>query len=338
MKVATIRASLVVSGVVLVLTACVTQPPSQPPSQQQSQQQAPPSQPSQQQSQQQPPPSPSQQQSQQQSQQPSQQQSQQQAQSPGQQSSQGQQAEQQAQQQNQQAQQQGEQGQQQGEQGQQQSEQGQQQAQQQAQQQGEEFGGFPPGGPPPGQEGEQQAGGPPPGQPVPGEADDPTAGQDGSETRQAQGGPADENVFGDGIETTGDGQMAEAEGAFDRSLEEFDAIMGDEQEQMARTGVGSAADEAFGSAGEIGNAIGSNEQPSGQGAQGEENPSESGNPMPVFEDRSGDDQTAAQVEGCNDQDKVARQLCEAATEEQDPFLRAALWDEYNDYKQIILRQ
>jgi hypothetical protein len=44
------------------------------------------------------------------------------------------------------------------------------------------------------------------------------------------------------------------------------------------------------------------------------------------------------VEGCKDQDKVARQLCEAATEEQDPFLRAALWDEYNEYKRILARQ
>ena len=43
-------------------------------------------------------------------------------------------------------------------------------------------------------------------------------------------------------------------------------------------------------------------------------------------------------EGCDDEDKVARQLCEAATEEEDPFLRAALWDEYNEYKNIILRQ
>ena len=37
-------------------------------------------------------------------------------------------------------------------------------------------------------------------------------------------------------------------------------------------------------------------------------------------------------------DKVARQLCEAATKEEDPFLRAALWDEYNEYKKIIARQ
>ncbi len=34
---------------------------------------------------------------------------------------------------------------------------------------------------------------------------------------------------------------------------------------------------------------------------------------------------------------MARQLCEAATTEKDPFLRAALWDEYNEYKKILAR-
>ena len=49
-------------------------------------------------------------------------------------------------------------------------------------------------------------------------------------------------------------------------------------------------------------------------------------------------ETTPQVEGCEDVDKVARQLCEAATKEEDPFLRAALWDEYNEYKKIVARQ
>jgi hypothetical protein len=48
--------------------------------------------------------------------------------------------------------------------------------------------------------------------------------------------------------------------------------------------------------------------------------------------------SAAAVKGCADTDKVARQLCEAATQESDPFLRAALWDEYNQYKKILARQ
>ena len=132
--------------------------------------------------------------------------------------------------------------------------------------------------------------------------------------------------------------MADAEGAFDRSLEEFDAILGEEREAMARSGVGTAADEAFGAAGDIGNPVGSTEAPSGQGSQGAENAAQTNTGAPVFANRSNDEETSEQVEGCNDQDKVARQLCEAATEEEDPFLRAALWDEYNEYKKIIVRQ
>ena len=114
--------------------------------------------------------------------------------------------------------------------------------------------------------------------------------------------------------------------------------MGGEQEAIARAGVGSAADEAFGAAGEIGNPVGGTEMPVGQGAQGVEDGAETDNPMPVSSTRSNDEETEVQVEGCNDEDKVARQLCEASTEEQDPFLRAALWDEYNEYKKIIARQ
>jgi len=55
-------------------------------------------------------------------------------------------------------------------------------------------------------------------------------------------------------------------------------------------------------------------------------------------DDAGPDKTAATVQGCNDTDKVARQLCEAATAENDPFLRASLWEEYNQYKKIVARQ
>ena len=32
---------------------------------------------------------------------------------------------------------------------------------------------------------------------------------------------------------------------------------------------------------------------------------------------------------------LLRQLCEAATEEEDPFLRATLWEEYNEYKKVL---
>jgi hypothetical protein len=110
---------------------------------------------------------------------------------------------------------------------------------------------------------------------------------------------------------------------------------------MARTGVGSAADEVFreaggaggndpasedGEVGDQGGTTGAATEQSGEGGS-----SELGRVAP-------EEETTIAVEGCNDQDKVARQLCEAATKEQDPFLRAALWDEYNEYKKIVARQ
>lgn len=259
-----------------------------------------------------PPPMPPMPPSQQQSQQPPSQQ----------QSTQGQQAEQQAQQQNRQAEQQraqGEQAQQQG------GQQTQQQGGQQAQQQGDaeqQFGGFP---------------GQTSGQPPSGEGSEGFPSHGGQQQAQ-QGDSANEDVFGDGSEISSSGQISDAESAFGRSLEEFDAIMGEEQESMARSGVGTAADEVFGAAGDLGNPIGSTEMPTGTGTTGGEDGSNTQNTAPVSQSRSRNDDTAERVEGCNDEDKVARQLCEAATEEGDPFLRAALWNEYNEYKNIILRQ
>ncbi|HZL93799.1 MAG TPA: hypothetical protein VFB99_09145, partial [Vicinamibacterales bacterium] len=72
----------------------------------------------------------------------------------------------------------------------------------------------------------------------------------------------------------------------------------------------------------------------GIGASG--NGSEAGGSSVVGD--TGPDDAVPTVQGCNDADKVARQLCEAATQEADPFLRAALWDEYNEYKKILARQ
>ena len=50
------------------------------------------------------------------------------------------------------------------------------------------------------------------------------------------------------------------------------------------------------------------------------------------------DEPAVAVEGCNDEDTVARQLCELATDEEDPVLREQLWEEYNEYLRIVARQ
>ncbi|MBD08017.1 MAG: hypothetical protein CMD70_04775 [Gammaproteobacteria bacterium] len=132
---------------------------------------------------------------------------------------------------------------------------------------------------------------------------------------------------------------SEAEGAFNQSLEDFDQIMGAEQEQIAAQGIGSAADDVFREAGAVGGNVGSGEiqgQEQGAGATGGNN-SQAGAPIFTRSETS-TNSTAPQVEGCEDEDTVARQLCEAATNEEDPFLRGALWDEYNEYKSILARQ
>ena len=137
--------------------------------------------------------------------------------------------------------------------------------------------------------------------------------------------------------------MADAEGVFNESLEDFDAIMGAEREQMAAQGIGSAADEVFRDAGSIGGAAGGSSTMPDQNQAGGTTGAQSAQPAqsgaPVFgPSDSADASTAVEIEGCEDEDTVARQLCEAASNEEDPFLRAALWDEYNEYKRILARQ
>jgi hypothetical protein len=119
--------------------------------------------------------------------------------------------------------------------------------------------------------------------------------------------------------------------------------MGAEQEAIARSGGGSAADEALREAGRPGGSAEGGElggSAGGDGVGGGEN--QGGDQGGSRQGGSGgggrDDLETATVEGCNDQEKVARQLCEAATKEADPFLRAALWDEYNEYRKILARQ
>ena len=118
---------------------------------------------------------------------------------------------------------------------------------------------------------------------------------------------------------------------FDKSLGDFDRQMGREQESAAREGGGAAADAGVSSSeggvgGEPGGVPG---EGAGQGG--------GSNDAAAIRDLGPDTEAAVTIQGCNDQDRVARQLCEAATEENDPFLRAALWDEYNEYKKLIAR-
>ena len=141
------------------------------------------------------------------------------------------------------------------------------------------------------------------------------------------------------------GRVSEAEGIFNESLEDFDEIMGAEQEAIARGGVGSAADEGFGGAGSPGGdgsipgggADGGDDVLTG-GSAGGGGGNDPASQRPVLARAQLPEEAPPPVEGCADTDKVARQLCEAATKEEDPLLRAALWDEYNEYKKIIALQ
>ena len=142
------------------------------------------------------------------------------------------------------------------------------------------------------------------------------------------------------------GRVSDAEGIFNESLEDFDEIMGAEQEAIARGGIGSAADEGFGGAGGVpggdgsmpgGGADGGGNVPTG-GSAGGGGGNDPASRRPILARAELPEEAPPPVEGCEDTDKVARQLCEAATKEEDPLLRAALWDEYNEYKKIIAIQ
>ena len=174
-----------------------------------------------------------------------------------------------------------------------------------------------------GQQGEEQtAGGPqmPPGSQSGQQGEEQTAGgQTGSWPEGTQAGAGQQGRGGDD--------------EFDRSLEDFDRIMGSEQASMARAGIGTAADEILGQTAEVG---GSPDVPVGQSRGGDSSNSRENQSFRA--DETMDEETTLLVEGCEDDDTVARQLCEAATEEEDPFLRAALWEEYNEYNKILARQ
>jgi hypothetical protein len=185
------------------------------------------------------------------------------------------------------------------------------------------------------------------------------AGQRTAASSNGTGGAAGDETggFGDPSQAGQAAAGRDAEGEFDRSLGDFDQVMKSEQDKIASTGGGTAADRVFkqaggdgteagGQAGE-GGANGSVAQAGGEGEQQEQGGSAGGasgaqqggaGARAEVPTDAGPDQAVASVQGCSDQDKVARQLCEAATKEKDPFLRASLWDEYNQYKKILAKQ
>jgi hypothetical protein len=180
------------------------------------------------------------------------------------------------------------------------------------------------------------------------------------------GGGGGDSPFGTAQAGNGGGGGAAGK-EFDQSLGGFDARMGKEQEAVARAGGGTAADQvlkeagqgggdaaaggaAAGGAAAGGSAAGGAAGGGASGAGGQAGNGAAGGSSaiggqqagaagaPTHKSDEGPDKAPATVQGCNDTDKVARQLCEAATAENDPFLRASLWDEYNQYKKIVARQ
>lgn len=161
----------------------------------------------------------------------------------------------------------------------------------------------------------------------------PPGSQSGQQGEEQTAGDGQTGSWPDGTQA-GTGQQGRGgDDEFDRSLEDFDRIMGAEQASMARAGIGTAADEILGQTAEVG---GSPEVPVGQSGGGDSSNSRENQSFRA--DEITDEETMPSVEGCEDEDTVARQLCEAATEEEDPFLRAALWEEYNEYNKILARQ
>jgi len=148
---------------------------------------------------------------------------------------------------------------------------------------------------------------------------------DGTENGQVAG---TEGVFGSS-ETFGRAGSG-ADEAFGESLEEFDEQMSSEQEAIGQAGGGSAADEALQEAG------GQIEGPAGGGGPGNQT---SGGPLAEVDDpRLDPARNGPPVEGCVDEDPNARMLCEYATREPDPFVKANLWDEYNEYVRVVRNQ
>ncbi len=142
----------------------------------------------------------------------------------------------------------------------------------------------------------------------------------------------------------------------ERSLEEIDGILLEEQQRLAReagaAAGGSGADAADAGAGGTGDPSGDGAVESGPTTEtdttgGSESMPAGGGETPDSEESTdagggttGDDRSRVppDVGDGSDDDIVARQLREAAMEEEDPELRERLWDEYREYKRSTSAQ
>lgn len=120
-----------------------------------------------------------------------------------------------------------------------------------------------------------------------------------------------------------------------RKFAEFDELMLGEREALAQQRKGNAGDSGGGGgaygAGGLGDGDGMPEtamaDPGGAAANAGGSPG-----VPGSGDNNLPADIPADIGSANDDDIIARQLREAAIKEQDPALRAKLWDEYRKYK------
>jgi len=144
------------------------------------------------------------------------------------------------------------------------------------------------------------------------------------------------------------------------SLEKFDGMLASEQQTAGQARAEAEAAAAAGSSGGSGafgdegsdfgdpvgggqtgeeQTAGSRAQPaSGEGTSEEESGAEGAAPAGSAGGGGGGGRVPDDVGDGSDDDIVARQLREAATNEDDPELREKLWDEYREYKAAVKRK
>ena len=153
----------------------------------------------------------------------------------------------------------------------------------------------------------------------------------------------------EGAQTSGE-RVEGLDRDLDRSLEEIDGILLEEQQRLARESGAAAGGSATGAAasgeGESGDQSGDGAAGNGTAAQTDSTGGSEAMPAGGGETPDGNGSTDAgggtegddlsrvppDVGDGSDDDIVARQLREAAMEENDPELRERLWDEYREYK------
>ena len=148
---------------------------------------------------------------------------------------------------------------------------------------------------------------------------------------------------------TGSGVLTDQErvGTLNRELEEqmgvFDGmILGRRQDVIAKTneeGAGQIVTSGTGTGDQTGNTpplLTASRDPNNMQTPGQLPDAPSDNRQGDYQNRTGgNDNIPADISDGSDDDIVARQLREAAMQEQDPVLREKLWDEYRKYKEGV---